>query len=92
MSDLPPNSAPAGRESLFLRLLWMVILGVLMGVGQMLINVLAVVQIILMALNNGQRNHEIARFGGKIGLWLAKSARFQTASSELKPWPWSPLD
>ncbi len=99
MSDVPPTAVPPtevppmgdARESLWLRLLWMVIIGVLMGVAQMLTNIMALVQIILMAVNKGPHNAEIARFGTSLGLWLAKAARFQTAASEDKPWPWSPL-
>ena len=88
---MPDTNASSTRESLWLRLLWMVIIGVLMSFGQMLTNILALVQIILMAVGKGQRNDEIAKFGTGIGLWLAKAARFQTAASEDKPWPWSPL-
>ncbi len=89
MSD--PNF-PSTRDSLWLRLLWMVSIGVLMSVAQTLLSVLAVVQLIIMALGKSVPNSEIAAFGARLGLWLSKAAKFQTAVSDDKPWPWSPLD
>jgi hypothetical protein len=50
-----------------------------------------VVQLIIMATSKRQPNAEIAAFGKRLGLWLAQAARFQTAASEDKPWPWAPL-
>lgn len=89
MSD--PN-VPQANESLWLRLLWMVIVGALMSVAQTLVNVLAFVQLIIMATSKRRPNAEISAFGTRIGLWLGKAARYQTAESEEKPWPWTPLD
>ena len=44
-----------------------------------------------MATNKRQPNAEIAAFGKRLGLWLAHAARFQTAATDDKPWPWAPL-
>jgi len=27
-----------------------------------------------------------------LGIWIAKAARYQTAASEMRPWPWSEVD
>jgi len=27
-----------------------------------------------------------------MGVWMAKAIRYQTAGSEVKPWPWTELD
>ena len=27
-----------------------------------------------------------------LGIWVAKAARYQTAASNVKPWPWTELD
>jgi hypothetical protein len=89
MSDTNVTST---RDSLWLRLLWMVIIGALTSVAQTLLGLMAVIQLIIMALNKSTPNAEIAGFGKRMGLWLGKAARFQTAASEEKPWPWSPLD
>jgi hypothetical protein len=80
------------RPSLWLRLLWMVIVAVLLSLVQTLLGVLAVVQLILMAVNAGKPNPEIAAFGKRLGPWMAKAAAFQTAASEERQWPWAPLD
>lgn len=87
MPDFPPT-----RESLWIRLLWMILIGVLMNLAQTLLGVLAVIQLIIMALSKSAPNGEIAAFGKRLGLWLAKAARFQTAATEEKPWPWSSLE
>ena len=85
------NPAPT-RESLWLRLLWMVIIAALIGVAQSLLGLMALIQLIIMALNKSAPNPEIAAFGKSLGLWLGKASRYQTAASDEKPWPWSPLD
>ena len=87
----PEPDAPKG-ESLWWRLLWLIIIGALISLAQTLLFALAVVQLILMATNSRRRNEEIASFGARLGGWLAKAAKFQTAASEEKPWPWSPFD
>ena len=89
---MPDTNASSTRESLWLRLLWMVIIGALMSVAQTLLGLLAVIQLIIMALNKSKPNPEIATFGTRLGLWLNRATRFQTAASDDKPWPWSPLD
>lgn len=91
MSDSDPTK-DSSHESLWMRLLWMVVIAILMGMAQTLLNVLALVQLIVLAVTKRQANAEIAGFGRRLGLWMAKSARFQTAESDEKPWPWSGLD
>ena len=84
-------SDPNSPDSLWLRLLWLVIIGAMMSVAQTLLSLLTVVQLIIMATSKRQPNAEIAAFGKRLGLWLAQAARFQTADSDYKPWPWVPL-
>ena len=84
-------SDPKTPDSLWLRLLWLVIIAAMMSVAQTLLTLLTVVQLIIMALGKRQPNAEIAGFGKRLGLWLAQAAQFQTAASEDKPWPWAPL-
>ena len=92
MTDPMTNPPTPSRENLWWRLLWMLIVGALMGVAHVLTNALAVVQFIIMIVNKGERNREITGFGKRLGLWLAKAASFQTAASDDKPWPWSPFE
>jgi hypothetical protein len=84
-------SDPNSPESLWLRLLWLVIIGAMMSVAQTLLSLLSVVQLIIMATGKRIPNAEIAAFGKRLGLWLAQAAQFQTAATEDKPWPWAPL-
>lgn len=84
-------SDPKTPDSLWLRLLWLVIIVAMMSVAQTLLSLLTFVQLIIMATNKRQPNAEIAAFGKRLGLWLAQAAQFQTAASEDKPWPWAPL-
>lgn len=79
-------------ENLFLRLVFMIIIGVMMGFAQTLVNLLAIAQFIVMLANQREPNEQLAEFGDSLGMWLAKSSRYQTAASEVKPWPWTALD
>ena len=53
---------------------------------------MTVVQFVVMLINNKQPNERLAEFGTDLGIWIAKAARYQTAASEVKPWPWTDLD
>lgn len=76
------------RDGIWLRGLWMLILVVLFGVAETLLFLSAVIQFFWM-LVTGDRNRFITEFGDKLANWLAITARFQTARSEQKPFPWS---
>jgi hypothetical protein len=85
-----PGAEPEG-ESLWMRLLWIIILSLLIPIANSVLTAATVLQFILMVLNKKQPNTQVAWFGHSLGDWLAKAARFQTAASEEKPWPWSPF-
>ncbi|MGR3708080.1 MAG: DUF4389 domain-containing protein, partial [Alterinioella nitratireducens] len=53
--------------------------------------VATVIQFIIMAVQK-ERNERLAEFGTDLGIWMAKAARYQTAASTVKPWPWTDLD
>lgn len=78
-------------KAVWSRLLFMVLVGIMSGLAQTVLNVMALVQFIVLLTGKGQPNEQIASFGNSLGGWLAKAAKFQTAASEDKPWPWSPL-
>ena len=78
-------------DGLWWRLLWSVIMWALISLAGSLLVASTVVQFIIMVVNKGKPNAEIAWFGQGLGSWLAKAARYQTAASEDKPWPWSPM-
>ena len=80
------------HTSLWQRLLFMVLIAIMINLAQTILVVVTVVQFIIMLVSNKQPNERLADFGTDLGIWIAKAARFQTAASEVKPWPWTELD
>ena len=75
-----------------LRLLYMILIAVMISIAQTVLTVATVIQFVIMLVNNRQPNERLADFGTDLGVWIAKAARYQTAASEVKPWPWTDLD
>jgi hypothetical protein len=86
------STPPLDRGKLAMRLLHLILVGILLGAATAVLHVMTIVQFIVMLADKGTPNAQIAAFGKSLGAWMAKAARFQTAESEEKPWPWSPLD
>ena len=88
------NEAREGKaqENMVIRLLWMVVISVLLSFAQTVLTFVTVVQFIIMLVSGLQPNERLADFGTTLGIWIAKAARYQTAASEVRPWPWSELD
>ena len=80
------------QENMAIRLLWMVAISVLLSFAQTVLTFVPVVQFIIMLVSGRQPNERLADFGTTLGIWIAKAARYQTAASEVRPWPWSELD
>jgi len=87
-----PQFEPEARDSMWARLLFSILIGMMIQVGYTVLGVATVVQFIIMALNRGESNERLAEFGEGLGIWIAKGARYLTAASEVKPWPWTELD
>ncbi|ABG33166.1 DUF4389 domain-containing protein [Roseobacter denitrificans] len=83
---------PEGADNLLERLIYVLIIAVMISFAQTVLGVMTVIQFIIMLVNNKQPNERIADFGTDLGIWVAKAARYQTAASTVKPWPWSDLD
>ena len=83
---------PEQPENLFVRLIYMLLIALMTSIAQTVLGVATVVQFIIMLVNNKQPNERLADFGTDLGIWIAKAARFQTAASDVKPWPWTELD
>ncbi|MCK0097554.1 DUF4389 domain-containing protein [Yoonia sp. F2084L] len=79
-------------ESIWVRLLHMVIIAVLMSMASTILGLLTVAQFLIMLFNKREPNEQLAELGTTMGVWMAKAARYQTAASEVKPWPWTELD
>jgi len=85
MDHTPSEDAP---ESIWLRGLWSLILIILFGIAETLLFFVAVIQFLWMLFSR-KRNQFLVDFGASLAKWLAKTARFQSAASEEKPFPWS---
>ena len=79
-------------ENILLRLIHMLIIAVMLSFAQTILTVATVIQFIIMLVNNKKPNERLAEFGTDLGVWIAKAARYQTAASDVKPWPWTDLD
>jgi hemolysin-activating ACP:hemolysin acyltransferase len=86
------SEANETEESLWMRLLHVVIIWVMLSIAQTILVALTVVQFIMMLTRKGRPNVEIAWFGKRLGDWQAKATRYQTAADEEKPWPWTPFE
>lgn len=90
--DTPTTESQPDFENIWLRLVNMIIIAVLLSMASTLLGVMTVAQFIIMLVNNREPNENLAEFGTTMGVWMAKAARYQTAASEVKPWPWTELD
>ena len=90
----PLNEPRKGKaqESLVMRLRWMVVISVMLSLAQTVLTVVTIIQFIIMLVSGRQPNERLADFGTTLGIWIAKAARYQTAASEMRPWPWSEVD
>ncbi|OUS37493.1 hypothetical protein A9Q94_05265 [Rhodobacterales bacterium 56_14_T64] len=83
---------PEHEENILMRLIYMLLIAVMISLAQTVLGVATVVQFVIMLVNNKHPNRRLADFGTDLGIWIAKAARFQTAASDVKPWPWTELD
>ena len=83
---------PKREDNMLERLIYMILIAIMISLAQTVLGVLTVIQFIIMLVNNKEKNERIAEFGTDLGIWVAKAARYQTAASNVKPWPWSELD
>ena len=80
------------QENMAMRLLWMVVISVMLSLAQTVLTFVTIIQFIIILVSGRQPNERLADFGTTLGIWIAKAARYQTAASEVRPWPWSELD
>ena len=92
MGRIHGEQPEAESENIFLRLIYMIIIAVMISFAQTILGVLTILQFIIMLINNKEPNERLAEFGTDLGVWVAKAARYQTAASDVKPWPWTELD
>jgi hypothetical protein len=87
-----PQFEPKEADKLVLRLVYMLIIWAMIQIAQTVLGAMTIIQYIILLLNKGEANEQLADFGTSLGIWIAKAARYQTAASNVKPWPWSELD
>jgi uncharacterized membrane protein YqjE len=83
---------PGEQDSLLMRLVFMLIIAVMISLAQTVLGVMTLIQFVIMMFNNSQPNERLGESGTDLGIWIAKAARYQTAASNVKPWPWTDLD
>jgi hypothetical protein len=87
-----PNATRPLSENLWARLLYSLIIAMLFSLLQSVLGVLAIIQFILLLANRRTPNPNIAKLGASLGRWCDRAARYLTAQSEEKPWPWQAFD
>lgn len=83
---------PTKQDGMLERLIYMILIAVMISLAQTILGAVTVIQFIIMLINNKEPNARLADFGTDLGIWIAKAARYQTAASNVKPWPWTELD
>lgn len=86
----PDPQTPArkmGQRLFFVVLIWL-----MLSLAATVLSLITVIQFIIQLASKGEPNDRLAEFGEGLGIWIAKAARFQSAASETKPWPWTDLD
>ncbi|CUH63773.1 hypothetical protein TG4357_00882 [Thalassovita gelatinovora] len=89
--DEPGTGADAAehdKNAIWMRLLYMIIFAVLFGVSETILALGAILQFGFLLFTR-KRNEKIAEFGATLSDWMRDVARFQTAVTEDKPFPWS---
>ncbi|TNC48027.1 DUF4389 domain-containing protein [Rubellimicrobium rubrum] len=86
-----PGQQPLS-EGLGYQLLYTILIAVLFSLLQTVLSVLMVLQFVLLLVSRRQPNPRIAELGRSLGRWCDRAARYVTADTEEKPWPWRPFD
>ena len=76
------------RESIVLRVLWMVIFAIVWQVAEILLAIVVLVQLVY-RLFYGAPNAGLLSFGDSLSQYLAQIGRFGTFNTEDKPWPFA---
>lgn len=83
----PPDEPEEADEAPWMRGLHMLLFAILFEIAKWLLLIAALMQF-LWLLFAKEKNTHIADFGENLSRWLARVARFQTAATEDRPFPW----
>jgi hypothetical protein len=70
-----------------MRGLFMLLFIIGFGAAQAVLNLTALLQFGWL-LFTGSSNRQLSRFGGSLAKWFAEAAKFLSAASDEKPFPW----
>lgn len=90
--DRPTASLEKSGEPLWKRLIFMLIIAAMLSVAQWILMLIAVIQFIIILIDQRQPNERLADFGCMIGAWVAKAARYLSIATDAKPWPFKEMD
>ncbi len=85
--DAEPAQVADGKE-IWKRGLFMLLCMFAFWVGQVFLNLLAIVQFIWLLFSK-EPNPKLCRFGRSLSVWLADTARFLSCDTDQKPFPWT---
>ena len=77
------------RQSIWMRGLIMIALGIFFAIAETLLVALAVVQFLWVVITK-EKNQAISDFGASLSMWIARVVKFQTFTTEERPFPWAP--
>lgn len=77
------------RSSIWLRLVWMIVLGIAFNVAEIIVVAIAVFQF-FNSLFTGNTNENLSRFSRNLARYLQQIVMFLTFAVEDKPFPFSP--
>lgn len=76
------------RESIILRIIWMILFAIVWQVSEVVLAVVVLVQLGF-RLFTGAPNAGLLGFGDSLSQYLASIGRFGTFNTEEKPWPFA---
>ncbi|EOU3040412.1 DUF4389 domain-containing protein [Pseudomonas aeruginosa] len=82
------SADPQARESIAIRILWMLLFVLVWQVAELLLGAVVVIQLVY-RLIYGAPNGSLMAFGDRLSQYLAQIGRFGTFHSDEKPWPFA---
>ncbi len=90
--DRPTAPLDKSEEPLWKRLVFMLIIAAMISVAQSILFLIAIIQFIILLIDQRQPNERLADFGCMVGAWVAKAARYMSIATDAKPWPFKEMD
>jgi hypothetical protein len=82
------QTAPATAPRPWMRGVYMIVLAILFAIAETVLLAVAVIQFAWMIVYR-DRQPALASFGAALGAWLREVARYQSAQTEQRPFPWA---